>query len=202
MRADYEKAKLGFGNTLLIVILSGILIVSLFLFVMMFIEPADYPERVHDFSTVEEVKSIKSYTYVKDAVKYLATRANISEIDSISYVFRESLTSYQNKHNKWVKSPATYVDVCVEYTASDGKHISYLSVDKYTNSEYSFALGRQEKNHYDVGFSTEDDYNYAKRFWLGADSKDVAYERVEREFNEFSINTIWQDVKMSMKGEN
>ena len=187
MIAKYAKAKSSFSTIVLNVVFFSILIVCILLMVFLFIKPLDYPETVHNFSTIEEVKNVNSYRYVKDAIEYLAKRESVDEIDSISYVFDEYAHG------------SVYVDICVKYTNQNGKHTKYLSVDKYKTREYSYA--RYEyytEHHYDIEFSSKDEYENVKNSWIDKSTKEEAYESIERTFNDFSVDVIWQDVKESI----
>ena len=199
MIVKYAKAKSSLGTILLNVVFGGIGIVFILLSVLLFVRPNDYPETVHNFSTIEEVKNVNSYRYVKDAIEYLAKRESVDEIDSISYVFDEGYRFTYHSGQK-LRDEAVYVDLCVEYTSQNSKHITYLSVDKYKTYEDHWYVGLQRIDHYDIEFSSKNDYEIAKNDWLEESSKESAYASMERTFNGFSVDVIWQDVKESIQG--
>ena len=199
MTANYAKAKLSFVTILLDIVFGGILIVCLLLMVFLFIKPFDQPDTLHNFSTIEEVRSVNSYRYVKDAIKYLAKNESVDEINSISYVFDEGYT-FSFHGGQQVREEAVFVDLCVEYTNQNGKHITYLSIDEYKTFEENWYFGFKEVSHYDIEFSSKDDYDTAKNSWLDESTKEEAYASIERTFNDFSVDVIWQDVKRSIQG--
>ena len=194
MRARYAKAKLGFGSILIIILLSCVLILSIIMSVMLFIEPDDYPEKLLNCTTVEEVRDINGYNHIVNAVEYLVKKemmqgSDINNINSISYVICNSYNGVD-------------VDLCVEYTSQCGKNTSYISVREYTITEYSFIFGKEIHNHhYDIEMSTEEEYNYAQKRWLHAHTKDESYARLEKIFNEFAIEKVWEEVNMKILEE-
>lgn len=190
MRTRFAKAKLSFGSFLVIILLTGILLISCVLSVLLFIEPADFPDRVLNCSTVEGVEKIKGYSDVVNAMEYLAKekKDDIKAIKFISYIY----------DNDWRD---TSVSVRVEYETSKLTRVNYINVRSYTTTGSSIFGGVQTKNHYEIKYLSEDEYKSIQRSWVFASDKDSAYERVERELNEFAIQTIWDKAKANIREE-
>ncbi len=186
MRAHYAKAKMGFGSALAIIILTGVLLISVVLFVMMFIKPHDYPDRMLNCSTVDEVKNIEGYMCIKNAVKYLARDRHIDDIASIKYT---GYTYEEGGH---------YI-VCIQYYAENRLRTNYVEV--YQGKKCIDLFMGWYAPYFEVELSKLAEYDEYRDDWLNADSKDVAYARVEKELNEFAVQTIWDEVRASLNGE-
>ena len=184
MRARYAKAKLGFGNALAILILTGILLVSVILFVMLFIKPHDYPERMLNCLTVEEVKGIEGYEYIKNAVTYLARDRHIDDVVSIKYT---GYTYGEGGH---------YI-VCIQYYDESRLRTNYIEV--HGGKRCIDLFWGWYVPYYEAEFSKLGEYEEYRDDWINADNKDVAYARVEKELNEFAVQTVWDEVRINVQ---
>lgn len=184
MAKEKVKCPIHWVSVVFIFITVLIIVVSLYCVIMLFVEDKNFLKYEESYETEEDVRNSKAYSFVMATLKDINGIMPISEINKIQWMY--CCVSKTNKNE------GAYFKIT--YTANDEIKTAYY----YTSS----AIVKQFHPIY-ISITRvvivpsvieESFYNNAKEFWLIEENEENAYWSREKEYNNFVLSVLKNDL--------